>query len=144
VPVLDWLGWCLVRRLSLLRIGSEHDVPVQRQDAKMAEPPTEHELVARQMADGAFIVHGTLGPGLPQSVNEQCLACEPDAGESAFQQQAALLVRYLDQQINAECRIDLVIGGLVVIEIKPAGRTLPTHETQPVANLKLSATNLDR
>jgi GxxExxY protein len=108
----------------------------------MAEPSTEHDLVAREIVDAAFAVHATLGPGLLESVYEQCLACELEAREIPFQRQVALPVRYRSIQIDAGYRIDLIVGGLVVVEIKATERTLPIHEAQLVTYLKLSGYQL--
>jgi GxxExxY protein len=108
----------------------------------MAEPSTEHDLVAREIVDAAFAVHATLGPGLLESVYEQCLACELEAREIPFQRQVALPVRYRSIQIDAGYRIDLIVRGLVVVEIKATERTLPIHEAQLVTYLKLSGYQL--
>ena len=108
----------------------------------MVEPSPEHDLVARQIVDAAFAVHGTLGPGLLESVYEQCLACELEAREIPFQRQVAAPVLYRDKRIEVGYRMDLVVGGLVVVEVKATERTLPVHEAQLVTYLKLSGYQL--
>ena len=52
------------------------DAPLRCRDPKLAEPTDAENLIARQIVDAAFAVHRTLGPGLLESVYEQCLACE--------------------------------------------------------------------
>jgi GxxExxY protein len=108
----------------------------------MAEPSPEHDLVARQIVDAAFAVHGTLGPGLLESVYQQCLACELEAREIPFQLQVALPVLYRNKRVEVGYRMDLVVGGLVVVEVKATERTLPVHEAQLVTYLKLSGYQL--
>ena len=108
----------------------------------MAEPSPEHDLVARQIVDAAFTVHDTLGPGLLESVYEQCLACELEAREIPFQRQVTLPVLYRNKRIEVGYRMDLIVGGLVVVEVKAAEKTLPVHEAQLVTYLKLSGYQL--
>jgi GxxExxY protein len=108
----------------------------------MAEPSPEHDLVARQIVDAAFAVHDTLGPGLLESVYEQCLACELEAREIPFQRQVTLPVLYRNKRIEVGYRMDLIVGGLVVVEVKAAEKTLPVHEAQLVTYLKLSGYQL--
>jgi GxxExxY protein len=104
----------------------------------MIEPSTEHDLVARQIVDAAFTVHSSLGPGLLETVYEQCLACELEARDIACQRQVALPVQYRNKRIDAGYRMDLVVGGLVVVEVKAAEKILPVHEAQLATYLKLS------
>ena len=64
------------------------------------------------------------------------------AREIPFQQQVALPVVYRNKRIEVGYRMDLVVGGLVVAEIKATERTLPIHEAQLVTYLKLSGYQL--
>jgi GxxExxY protein len=104
----------------------------------MLEPSTEHDLIARRIVDSAFAVYSTLGPGLLESVYEECLACELEARNLAVQRQVMLPIFYRDVRIDAGFRMDMVIGGLVVVEIKATERNLPIHEAQLLTYLKLS------
>jgi GxxExxY protein len=102
------------------------------------EPQSEHNFVSGQIVDSAFAVHSTLGPGLLESIYEQCLTIELSMRGLRVERQVALPVIYRDTRINGGFRMDLVIGGLVVVEIKAAERTLPIHEAQLLTYLKLS------
>ncbi len=104
----------------------------------MNEPQSEHNFVSGQIVDSAFAVHSTLGPGLLESIYEQCLTIELSMRGLRVERQVALPVIYRDTRINGGFRMDLVIGGLVVVEIKAAERTLPIHEAQLLTYLKLS------
>lgn len=104
----------------------------------MAEPSAEQDLVARQIVDAAFVVHSTLGPGPLESVYEQCLGCELEAREIPFLRQVGLPVQYRNKRIDVGYRIDMVVGGLVVVEIKAIEKILPVHKAQLSTNLKLS------
>lgn len=102
----------------------------RHQDTKVTGTLADTDLIAREIVDSAFAVHSTLGPGLLESVYEQCLAAELVARGLPILRQVAVPLIYRDQQIEAGFRIDLLVGGSVIVEVKAAERTLPVHEAQ--------------
>jgi GxxExxY protein len=110
----------------------------RRKGTKMSERRGEREWLATQILDSAFMVHDALGPGLLESVYERCLACQLAAREIAFDRQIALPLVYRNIQVDAGFRMDMVVGGLIVVEIKATERLLPLHEAQTLTYLKLS------
>ena len=104
----------------------------------MFEPIPEHDDVARQIVDSAFAVHTALGPGLLESVYEQCLACELGIRNIAFQRQVAVPVTYRNIRLDAGYRMDMVVAGLIPVEIKAVEKALPVHEAQLLTYLRLS------
>jgi GxxExxY protein len=108
----------------------------------MIEPSQSHDEVARQIVDSAFVVHTTLGPGLLESVYEQCLECELRTRGMALERQVSVPLLYRDIRIDAGFRMDLVVAGMVVVEIKAVEKTLPIHAAQLVTYLKLSGYRL--
>ena len=108
----------------------------------MIEPSPEQDLVARQIVDSAFAVHATLGPGLLESVYEQCLACELATRNIKVERQVGVPLIYRDIRIDAGFRIDLIVAGLVVVEIKATETILPIHQAQLLTYLKLSGYQL--
>jgi GxxExxY protein len=63
---------------------------------------------------------------------------ELEAGEIPLQRQDALPADYRNHRIDAGFRMDIVAGGLIVVEVKAAEKILPVHEAQLVTDLKLS------
>jgi GxxExxY protein len=120
----------------------QEDKPPRRQNAKGVEPSKEHDRVARQVVDSAFAVHHALGPGLLESVYEQYLLWELAARDLVVQRQVAVPVIYRGVRIDAGLRMDLLVGSLVVVEIKAIERLLPVHEAQLLTYLKLSGHSL--
>ncbi len=104
----------------------------------MFEPIPEVDEIARQIVDSAFAVHTALGPGLLESVYEQCLACELGTRNIAVQRQLVLPVIYRNIRVDAGFRMDMVVGGLVPVEIKAVEKMLPIHQAQLLTYLKLS------
>jgi GxxExxY protein len=96
----------------------------------MVEPSSEHDRVAQQVVDSAFAVHTTLGPGLLESVYEQCLTAELRTRNLSVERQVALPIVYRNTRIEAGLRMDMVVEGLVVVEAKAVETILPIHEAQ--------------
>jgi GxxExxY protein len=108
----------------------------------MSEPSAKHDLIAREIVDAAFAVHSALGPGLLESVYAPCLAYELETRHLLVQRQVMLPVFYRDLRLDAGFRMDMVVGDLVVLEIKATERLLPIHEAQLLTYLKLSGHRL--
>lgn len=117
---------------------AKKDEPPRRQGAKAIEPDHQHDRIARQIVDSAFAVHRALGPGLLESVYEQCLVCELTARQVPVQRQVAIPVFYRDVRIDLGFRLGLLVDSLVVVEIKAVERLLSVHEAQLLTYLKLS------
>jgi GxxExxY protein len=117
--------------------------PPRRQDAKMTvEPSNEHDRVAREIVDSAFAVHSALGPGLLESVYEQCLTHELGTRRLAVERQVAVPVIYRGVRIEAGFRMDLLVESMIAVEIKAVEKVLPVHEAQLLTYLKLSGQSL--
>lgn len=109
----------------------------------MTEPTREQDFVARQVVDSAFAVHTTLGPGLLESVYEQCLAHELSNRNILVQRQVSVPVTYRGAIIDAAFRMDIVVAGMVVVEVKAIEKMIPIHEAQLLTYLKLSGYPID-
>ncbi len=73
-----------------------------------------------------------------ESVYGGCLACELEARDIPFERQVRLPVCYRTVRINAGLRMDLVVAGRVIAEIKAIEQMLPVHAAQLLTYLKLS------
>jgi GxxExxY protein len=83
-------------------------------------------------------VHSALGSGLLEGAYEACLAQELRWRGSTIRTQLALPVTYRGATIDIGYRIDLLVDGLVVVELKAVTKLLPIHEAQLLSCLKLS------
>jgi GxxExxY protein len=106
------------------------------------ELSSEHNRVSGIIVDSAYAVHLELGPGLLESVYEQCLALELQARGLALARQVSQPVAYRGARMDFGFRLDLLVEDLVVVEIKAAERLLPVHEAQLLTYLKLSGRQL--
>ena len=101
--------------------------------------PGELDRVAKLVVDAAFVVHSTLGPGLLESVYEICLAYEVKKRRETVERQVALPIQYDGIRLDAGLRLDMLIGGSLIVEIKAVEALLPVHEAQLLTYLKLTA-----
>jgi GxxExxY protein len=93
--------------------------------------------IGRRILGGVMRVHSGLGPGLLESAYEACLAYEL-AGEGLdVQRQVPLPVQYRDVKLDCSYRLDLVVDGLVVLELKVVDELNNVHFSQLLSYLRL-------
>lgn len=115
-----------------------------RQDAKTPRKDLseEEELVAASIVDAAVKVHSTLGPGLLERIYEICLIHELTKRGHKVESQVAVPIFYDGVQLDAGLRLDLVVDGMAILELKSVDHILPVHEAQLITYLKLSGIRL--
>jgi GxxExxY protein len=86
----------------------------------------------------AIDVHRQLGPGLLESVYEECLCFELKHAGILHQRQIPLPVIYKGVRLECGYRLDIVIDRQLVIEVKAVEHLLPIHTAQMLTYLRLS------
>ncbi len=104
--------------------------------------PEDVNALARLVVDAAFRVHVALGPGLQEKVYEVCLAHELKTRGLRVDCQVDLPVVYNGVRLDAGMRIDLIVGGVLLIELKAVETILPVHKAQLLTYLKLTGHRL--
>ena len=99
---------------------------------------TELNRITQIIIGAAMAVHRELGPGLLESAYEACLAYELVEREMGVERQKALPVRYRGVNVDCGYRIDLLVEGKVVVELKAVERLEAIHHAQLLSYLKLS------
>lgn len=97
---------------------------------------TERDPLTGKVIGLAIEVHRALGPGFLESAYEECLCFELDQHGIAFRRQVPLPVRYKNV-LDVGYRLDLIIEGELVVELKAIEKLLPVHEAQLLSYLKL-------
>lgn len=97
------------------------------------------ELITGQVVDAALRVHSALGPGLLESVYEACLAHELRGRGFDVATQVAVPVTYKGVRLEVGYRIDLLVEGEFILEVKAVPKLLPIHEAQLLSYLKLGS-----
>lgn len=86
----------------------------------------------------AIDVHRSLGPGLLESAYQACLDHELSLRGVEHDTQVPLPVRYKSTRLDCGYRLDFVVRGCVIVEVKSVDRLLPIHEAQVLTYLKLT------
>jgi len=87
-------------------------------------------------------VHSELGPGLLESAYEACLAQELREAGADVETQVPLPLVYEGVKLEIGYRIDMLVDGLVVVEVKSVDAIAPIHQAQVLSYLKLSGKGL--
>ena len=96
------------------------------------------KILTERILGFAINVHRTLGPGLLESVYEECLCHELASASVPFARQLAIPVVYGGAKLECGFRADIVVDGRVLVEIKSIDRFAPIHEAQILTYLRLS------
>lgn len=98
----------------------------------------EVDRLSKEVIGAAIEVHRHLGPGLLESVYEECLCRELEIRGINFQRQISLPIKYKGTRIDAAYRVDLLIDEQIILELKSVARIEPIHEAQLLTYLKLT------
>lgn len=103
---------------------------------QQTEKRIENDTLTEQIIGSAIQVHRELGPGLLESAYEVCLCHELSLSGLKIERQKAIPIFYRGIKLDAGYRLDLVVEGQVIIEIKAVSELLPVHEAQLLSYLK--------
>ncbi len=98
----------------------------------------DREQACRDIVDLALRLHRDLGPGLLESVYEMLIAGRLDAMGYAVVRQKPVDIVFDGLRFDAAFRIDLLVDGHVLVEIKSLERLLPVHGKQLLTYLRLT------
>jgi GxxExxY protein len=90
----------------------------------------------------AIEVHRKIGPGLLEAVYEECLARELTLRQIPFERQKPIPLVYKDLKLECGYRLDLLVAGRIVVEIKAIEAIVPIHESVMLTYLRLSGCQL--
>ncbi|MBI3528296.1 MAG: GxxExxY protein [Betaproteobacteria bacterium] len=99
----------------------------------MDENALSHEVIG-----AAIEVHRVLGPGLLEFIYEEALVIELEDRGLNIVRQAEVEVWYKDRQLENKLRLDILVNGIVIVEVKSVETVLPVHESQLLSYLRLS------
>jgi GxxExxY protein len=97
----------------------------------------ELNQLTEKIIGAAIEVHRTLGPGLMESAYAECLCRELSLQGIPFEREKALPLDYKGVKLDCGCRLDPLVAGSVVVELKAVEELLPIHEAQLLTYLRL-------
>ena len=91
-----------------------------------------------EVIGAAIEVHKALGPGLLESIYEECVCIELDLREIAYERQQTVPLEYKGVGLDGAYRLDLVVADKLIVELKACENIEPIHEAQLLTYLKLT------
>ncbi len=96
------------------------------------------EEVATKIVDAAYAVHKALGPGLLEKVYEVCFCHELTKRGLSYQRQIDIPIEYDGLKFDEGLRLDVLVEGLIICEIKAVDKVNSVWEAQLLSYLKLT------
>jgi len=97
----------------------------------------DENALSREIIGAAIEVHRRLGPGLLESVYQQCLVRELQFRNIPCLTEVPLRVEYRGLEFDVAYRVDLLVADKVVVELKAVEKVLDVHEAQLLSYLRL-------
>ena len=101
----------------------------------MTEDKIIHRELSYRIMQAVFEVHNVLGPGFMECMYEEALACELDLRAIPFERQVGMTVTYKGQTVGTH-RLDMVIDGQIILELKAAAGLTDVFKQQLLSYLK--------
>ena len=102
---------------------------------------TENEL-SKEIIGAAIEVHRHLGAGLLESAYEEALCCELELHNIPYERQKYQSLNYKGETLKTDYRIDLLVDGKVIVELKAKETVSRIDKAQTLTYLRLSETKL--
>jgi GxxExxY protein len=96
------------------------------------------EAMAADVIDASFRIHRDLGPGLLESVYETVLAAGLERKGYRVERQRPISFDFDGLHFEAAFRIDILVEGRLLVEIKSIDRLNPVHLKQVLTYLRLT------
>jgi GxxExxY protein len=97
--------------------------------------PVHIEHIMTRVIDCATDVHRQLGPGFLESIYQRAMCVALTKGGIPFEQEKAIEVFYEGVAIPGQ-RVDLVVAGAVIVELKAVERFDEVHRHQIISYLR--------
>ena len=100
-------------------------------------------FISSQIIQAAITVHQTLGPGLLESVYQNCMVIELGNMDVNVESEVELPIFYRNQKItDLGFRLDLLVESAIIVELKSVEEIKPVHKKQLLTYLRLSKKDL--
>ena len=94
--------------------------------------------ITSTILDAAISVHRELGPGLLESVYQECLYLELTERGLKAEQFVSVPIQYRGEFLGKHFTIDILVEDSIVLELKAVEKILPVHEAQLISYLKIA------
>ena len=97
----------------------------------------EEDRLSKDIIGAAIEVHRHLGPGMLESAYEKCLCKELEIRNIEFEKQKPLAVVYKGITLDCGYKLDVVVEGKVILELKSVNKLESIHDAQLLTYLKI-------
>ena len=105
--------------------------------AALSTLPDETEELLQRIIGCALQVHRQLGPGFLERIYTEALCIELEVQGIPFERERSVVVTYRDRRILGQ-RVDLIVGGAVIVEVKAVARLDPLFQAKLISYLRAS------
>jgi GxxExxY protein len=102
---------------------------------KHSDLSAQHEAIVSSTIGCAIAVHRELGPGFKESIYHTAFRLELESNGISFESEKSILVKYRQWTIPGQ-RIDLIVEGTVLVEVKAVPKLRPLHRYQVQSYLR--------
>lgn len=102
----------------------------------------DENRITQGIIGAAIEVHRVVGPGLLEVTYQHCLAQELELRSIPFERELAVGLNYKGLQLERAYRIDFLVSGRIVVELKSVEKMMPVHRSQLLTYLKWSGMKL--
>lgn len=98
----------------------------------------DYNVMSGDILDACITVHKIMGPGLLESIYEQCLMKEFELRGIPAQNQVPVSLTYKGFDLSKDLRIDILVAYEIILELKSSERIHPVNEAQLLSYLRLT------
>jgi GxxExxY protein len=102
----------------------------------------DQDPLTREVIGAAIEVHREMGPGLLESIYQQCMEQELKLRGLTFVPQARVPLVYKSVALATDLIMDFHFPERLVVELKAVERLMPVHQAQLLTYLRLSRTHV--
>jgi GxxExxY protein len=104
-------------------------------DRQVQKGSHQFEALSKRIIGAAIEVHRELGPGFLESIYEEAFKVELSEHGLRYESQKEVKIEYLGVEVGVH-RLDLVVEGQIVVELKAVGELTDIHFAQILSYLK--------
>ena len=138
----DYVAEDLLEAVDWILADFQSNSKPQRARRFSSKPIKELNRLSDKIIGLAIEVHRGLGPGLLESVYQQCLAYEFSKQNLKFTTEHSIPVDYKGVRMDCAFRADFIVEDSIILELKTVDRILPIHEAQLLTYLKITGKKL--
>lgn len=86
----------------------------------------------------AIEVHKQLGPGLLESVYQECFMEELKLNKLNVKSQISVPITYKSKNLGSPLRLDILVNDQIIVELKAVEAMIPVYQAQLLTYLKLT------